>query len=463
MRLRRLSPEQRSIIRAAVADRAPRRWSPRDEDLTALDDLAAGASTVDSCLARLIESWNAPEEPNLTEESATAAVGTATAASAATRATWLRQRASDAELILKRIRKAPPSGADSEWLKRVAAETLQKRGPNGASGALGQFRGHLFEHLDQHAYNIRNARWGRKLVLRANAHAPGYDASRFINRRFAGGIQHKLSASGVVGAAGKINARKAGSATRATVRVPKDQAARATRRVAGRIRIESSDISTTVLKRRGDAGLRRLASRGSAATSSVHQLARSAGVAAATAAAFGALSDARKIYRGEMSAHEFVTMRGVDVGEQAVSQLAGAAATAGVAAGLNSLVGGTGIVAGVAASAAGSAVILPLTVNVAAGAAVLYGLRPVRRSARRWAANRATSPRRVAGATNRTASEAKTNDTDEAPSVSNPPTTAEARRQPGGSGRRYRRANHITTPPKDRRVKTQTWRTPNQQ
>jgi hypothetical protein len=303
---------------------------------------------------------------------------------------WLRARASDAELILKRIRKAPASGVDSAWFKRVAAETLQKRGPNGTSGALGQFRGHLFERLDQHAYNLRNARRGRKLVLRANAHAPGYDASRFIHGRFAGGIQHKLGGSGVVRAALKINARKTGSATRATVRLPKDQAAHAARRVAGRIRIEPSDISTTVVKRRGDAGLRRLASRGNAATSSVQQLARSAGVAAVTAAAFGALSDARKLHSGEMSAREFVTLRGVDVGEQAASQLAGVAATAGATAGFNSLVGGPGIVAGVAGSAAASTVMVPLAVTAAASGATLYGLRPVRRSARRWAPNRAT-------------------------------------------------------------------------
>lgn len=306
---------------------------------------------------------------------------------------WLRQRASDAELILKRIRKGPAAGGEDEWLKRVAAETLTKSGPNGKSGALGQFRGHLFEHLDKRAYNLRYARWRREMVLRAHAHAPGYDADRFIRGRFAGGIQHKMSASGVSKAAKKIDARKAGSAARATVRLPKDQAARAARRVAGRIRVESSDVSTTVLKRRGDAGLKRLASRGAAASSSARQLARGVGLAAVTGAAFGALGDAGKLRRGEMSRHEFVAMRGVDLGEQAVSQLAGAAATVGVAGGLESLAG----VAAFAGSAAASTVVVPLAVNLAAGAAVVYGLRPVRRGAQRWAANRAKRPRRVAG------------------------------------------------------------------
>lgn len=275
------------------------------------------------------------------ESEAASAARTAASAGAATRARWLLDRAHDAKVILKRIRKVPVDGTD-EWLKRAATETLQKRGPNGASGALGQFRGHLFEHLDARDYKLRNARAGRVLTLRTKAHAPGYDASRFIHGRFAGAVQHKLSASGVLRAAEKLNARKPGSATRATLRVPKDQAAAATRKVAGRMQVEASNISTSTIKRQGDAGLRRLASRGSAATSSVNQFTRGVGFAALSGMALGSLGDARKLHRRELSAHEFAARRGMDASEGAVSTVAGVAATAGVTAGLSTLATGTG-------------------------------------------------------------------------------------------------------------------------
>ena len=85
-----------------------------------------------------------------------------------------------------------------------------------------------------------------------------------------------------------------------------------------------------MLKRRGDAGLRRLASQGTSAVSPLRQAGRSAGFAAMTGAALGAVSDARKLYRGQMSAHEFATLRGMDAGEQVASQLAGVLATGGV-------------------------------------------------------------------------------------------------------------------------------------
>ena len=289
----------------------------------------------------------------------------------------------------------PAGGADSEWLKLTATETLQKRGPNGGSGALGQFRGHLFEHLDVRDYNLRNVRARRVLTLRTKAHAPGYDASRFIGGRFAGGVQHKLSDSGVIRAAEKLNARKAGSATRATLRVPKDQAACATQRVAARMRVEASGISTSTIKRNGDAGLRRLASRGSAATSSVNQFTRGTGFAALSCVVLGSLGDARKLYRREMSAHEFGARRSLDASEGAASTVAGIAATAGVTTGLNTLAAGTGAAAQFAATIAASEIVLPLAIGVVAVTGVGYALRPVRRRAQVWAtarANRTTCP-----------------------------------------------------------------------
>lgn len=273
------------------------------------------------------------------------ATSTATSAIAATRARWLVERSRDAKLILERIRKVPIAGANGDWLKRTARETLEKTGPNGKSGALGQFRGHLFEHLDVQSYNLRNLPRRRVLRLRTNAHAPGYDASRFIGGRFAGGVQHKLSAAGVVKAAEKLNARKVGSATRATLRLPKDQAALAKVRVAGRMRVQASDISSSAVKRRGNAGLRQLSSRGNAAVSSVHQFGRGAGFAAVTGVAVGAASDASKLYRRQISVHEFASRRGADAVEQSTGYAAGVIATTVVVAGLNSIAAGGGVLA----------------------------------------------------------------------------------------------------------------------
>ncbi|WBP93207.1 hypothetical protein O6072_18400 [Mycolicibacterium neoaurum] len=385
-----LGPPENAAANALLAD-APVAWVPAETDIAVLRAVLDGEKSIDDLSAWLHGQWNADTasdegrvSPGMTDATATAAT-----AVLATRAKWLLGRAKEAKVILERIRKAPASGIDTGWLKRTAQETLAKSGPAGASGALGQFRGHLFEQLDSQTYNLRNLPYRRVLALRTNAHAPGYDASRYINGRFAGGVQHKLSAAGVLKAAEKLNARKAGSASRATLRLPKDQAARARIRVAGRMRVEASDISSAVLKRRGNAGLKQLAGRGSRAVNPAHQLGRSAGLAALSAATLGALSDAARLYRGEMNRHEFAARRGTDAVEQSASHLAGIAATAGVFAGLKSVAAGGGILAGSAATAASSTVVLPFAVTAVVGSTVVYSLRPVRRRAQSWAAERA--------------------------------------------------------------------------
>ena len=274
-------------------------------------------------------------------------------------------------------------------MKGVASDTLNKRGPDGASGALGQFRGHLFERLDAKVYNLRNARLRRQLVLRQNPHAPGYDATRFIDGQFAGGVQYKLSAGGLNKAVEKINARKPGSATRATLRVPKDQAHIATRQAAGRIRVNSSDVSRRVVNRRSNAGLRQLSRKGSAAVSPAHQLGRSVGFAVIVGAAVGTLWDARRLYRHEMSAQEFATSRAMDAAEHGASQLAGVAAINGVMVAAQTLAGGTGVIAGAAGFVASSTVVVPLATCTMAGIAATYAIRPLRRRTQNWAARRA--------------------------------------------------------------------------
>lgn len=318
--------------------------------------------------------------------------GTAVSAAVAVRARWLLGRAKDARRVFvdKGLRKLPAGGVNSEWLKQIAAETLEKRGPNGLSGSLGQFRGHLFEVLDVRAYNLHNAAKGRRLILRAAAHAPGYDADRFIAGRFAGGVQHKLSPSGVIKAANKLDARKAGSAAKATLRLPKDQKAAAVRKVAGRMRVEASSITTGVVKRQGNAGLRQLSSRGSSAVSAVNQFGRSTGIAALTGVAFGAVGDAAKMYRRQMDAQEFIARRGIDAAEQAASHAASTATITGVMVGATAAAAkATGTLAVVAAAVAGSSVVAPAAISLVAGAAVARAIRPMRRKMQELAKQRA--------------------------------------------------------------------------
>ena len=148
-----------------------------DNARNACRDAVSPSATFDSSLdvSDAVDGSLAGLEDDVSQESeavVVCAARTAASAGAATRARWLRDCARDADVILKRIRKIPAGGADSQWYKRAATETLQKRGPNGASGALGQFRGHLFEHLDVRDYNLRNMH-ARRVLLRRATHTTG--------------------------------------------------------------------------------------------------------------------------------------------------------------------------------------------------------------------------------------------------------------------------------------------------
>lgn len=320
-----------------------------------------------------------------------ALVASGASAAIATHSRWLLERARDARWVLvdKGLRRLPVSGVSSDWLKQIARETLEKRGPNGLSGSLGQFRGHLFEVLDVRSYNLRNAALNRRLDLRSAAHAPGYDASRFVGSRFAGGVQHKLSSAGVIKAANKLDARKAGSAARATLRVPRNQGAATVRKVAGRMRVEASAVSSGMVKRQGNAGLKQLSSRGSAAVSAVNQFGRGTGISAMTGVAFGTVADAGRVYRRQMGVQEFAARRGVDAAEQATTHLVSVAATAGVMVGAQAVAGGaTGAVAAAAAAVAGSAVVAPAAIGITAAVVAGLALGPIRVRAHRWARQR---------------------------------------------------------------------------
>ncbi len=297
---------------------------------------------------------------------------------------WHLERSREVAATLRRLRRAVPGMSDDAWLRDAAGKTRSSTGPGGKSGALGQFRGHLFERLDVDTYNLRRAGTGRSLRLRSHAHAPGYDADRFINGQYAGGVQHKLGPRNVVAAATKAERLKTGSATRATVRVPKDRAAEATRNAAGRIRVQASDITTSAVERRGDAGLKQLASRGQAAVSGLHQAGHAAGSAAVVSVAIGSLRDVRLLLRGELTGASFATTRAVDAAEAGVSAAATVGAGAAISSAMCALAAGTGTVAAGAGLVASSTVVVPVATGVVVSVVISRASRPIRRKIAEW-------------------------------------------------------------------------------
>ena len=297
---------------------------------------------------------------------------------------WHLERSREVAATLRRLRRAVPGMSDDAWLKGAARKTRSSTGPGGKSGALGQFRGHLFERLDVEMYNLRRAGTGRSLRLRSHAHAPGYDADRFINGRYAGSVQHKLGPRNVVAAATKAERLKTGSATRATVRVPKDRAAEATRNTAGKIRVQASDMTTFAVERRGDAGLKQIASLGEAAVSGVHQAGRAAGWAAVVSVAIGSLRDVKLLRRGELTGASFAAAHAVDAAEAGVCAAATVGAGAAIGSAMCALAAGTGTVAVGAGLVASSTVVVPIATGVVVGVVIGRTSRPIRRRIAEW-------------------------------------------------------------------------------
>jgi hypothetical protein len=276
---------------------------------------------------------------------------------------------------LSRIR-VPGAGG---WLKTAADATLPNPG-QGVTGAFGQFIGHHFEWLDVSDYNLRHA--GRAVMrLREHAHAPGYDASRYIKGRFAGGIQHKFGGHAVSDAVRKINNITPGSAGRATLRVPKDRFEDVTRRAGGRIRVQASRLNQDQVTRRGKSGLKNLAKRGKTATNPLHGAARASCYAAVFSIVLGSALDAPKLIRGDITINTinaFLAGRAVDAAEAG----AGAAVSFGVGfavvSGATSVAGTATSVAAVAGTIAASQVIVPLVTGIVVAAAVKRAARPLR-------------------------------------------------------------------------------------
>jgi hypothetical protein len=276
-------------------------------------------------------------------------------------------------------RQAAQAVSRSSFLQETAAKVqaaARKAAEEGArAGGREQLKGHFIERLDISTYNAKNRLTGKVLDSRPNARNPAYDASRYIKGKFAGGVQQKSSAAGTEKAIAQIEKVKPGSARRATLRVPKDQAAKARARAGQRIRVSEMEFTSAQAGKKLDLGIGDLAKSGAKATSTARAVGRGASVGAAVTVALGAVGDARALKRGDVSRRDFAENRAVDAAEGAANAVVGigAMAAGGMAA---SAALGTTAGAGIAASAgaAGTAALGAVGGMGAAGAAAAGAL-----------------------------------------------------------------------------------------
>lgn len=179
-------------------------------------------------------------------------------------------------------------------------------------GAFQQIRGHLFEAMDVADYNRLHALLGdgHRLVLRVDSCARGYDASRFINGRFAGGVQHKLGVSGVGSAIKRLEAWRPGTSGQATFRFPADAAEEASRRYGNQVFVKASRITTRNVDRTLERGASEFWIFGVYAARRGFQVGFAAVVGAGLSVAAGAVIDLL-LYRSLTLAH-FTARRGPD-------------------------------------------------------------------------------------------------------------------------------------------------------
>lgn len=234
-----------------------------------------------------------------------------------------------------------PLGATVDASLRAAGERVLS-----SDGARCQMAGYLFEQLDTQRYNLRHIADGHRLVLRVDPLARGYDASRFIGGRFAGGIQHKLDYRSLRASVERLDFWKPGSARYSTFRVPADVAEDATRFAGPRCRVQASEVTRADVYSQLDRGAAQLAADGAKATSRLFQTAKAGAKGAAGAVVIGGAFDLRHLLRHDISGEHFAARRGVDVVEGATT----AVVTSGIAAATTSAAtavvaaGGTGAV-----------------------------------------------------------------------------------------------------------------------
>jgi hypothetical protein len=250
----------------------------------------------------------------------------------------------------------------------------RRRGTARAAALASRSRGHFNELLDIKTYNAKGRFIRHRLDQRPGATNPGYDASRFIRGKFAGGVQQKSSTASVEKAISQIEKHKPGTASRGTLRVPRDHLDEAKRRAVRRIRVEGMDFTSGQAGAKLDQGLSDLAKGGARATSTVRAAAKGATFGAAVNVALGSLTDAGSLKRGEMGRRDFAEHRALDGTESASMTLAGVAASgAGTAVGTAALTAALGTATGTAAAAsiggACTAVVGAISGMGAAGAA----------------------------------------------------------------------------------------------
>src|SRR5207302_698556 len=82
---------------------------------------------------------------------------------------------------------------------------------------------------------------GKQAVPRKGSTNKAYDASRVVNKNFAGAVQQKSSAAGTEKAIAQMEKVKPGSARRGTLRVPRDQVGKTKAQARGRIRVKGME------------------------------------------------------------------------------------------------------------------------------------------------------------------------------------------------------------------------------
>lgn len=298
-------------------------------------------------------------------------------------ARWQWRAACDVQVTIKHIRKPLlPGTSTDQWWRNTAADILQKAGPGGNRGALGQLRGHLFESCDIRDYNFYRAGAYRLVQLRKPFNRY-FDAIRLdANGKFAGAVQHKLGPAGIPTAINKLEAYKPGLAKKVTFRVPKDRFKVCKQAAKGRISVKKSRLTSKSIGRIADCGLRELAAHGEAAMSLRRQVGRAAAKSGVVSVAVGALVDLHALSGGNLNARQFGARRGIDAAQAGITAAAAATTIADVTARATCLASaapaGT-LAAKVVGRVAASTVVSPAVVALVVGYGVSRAASPVRR------------------------------------------------------------------------------------
>lgn len=244
------------------------------------------------------------------------------------------------------------------------------------AGGIEQLKGHFIEILDIDAYNAKNRLTGNKLVPRLKGNAEAYDASRFIDKRFAGGVQQKSSASHIEKTIKAMEKKKLGSARKGVLRVPKDQVDTAARRTGRRVKeVKGMDFTLQEATGRLEKSVNDVARKGTKAASQARALGKAGATGALISAVVGGLTDIPAVRRREIDGRDYAENRAVDAAEGATGAALGTAAAGMGAAGATAALGtAAGASFAASAGAAGTAALSAVGGMGTAGAAVAGAL-----------------------------------------------------------------------------------------